>query len=102
LITSYVGPRRAPEAADEVLKLLRVAGTLISDTLIGCSASSAALMMVGGTPIVPSSPIPLTRSGFVVAGTSSRAERIGGNECGDRHCKESNRDHSPNGEDGKA
>src|SRR5215470_11950584 len=49
-----------------------VAGISIVSTPSGDSASITALITVGGAPIVPDSPMPLTPSGLVLHGTSSR------------------------------
>src|ERR1700722_13025608 len=58
--------------------LAGVAGMSISATPSGRSASSRALITVGGAPIVPDSPMPLTPSGLVRHGTSSSVVPMSG------------------------
>src|SRR5262249_15189332 len=48
-----------------------VAGMSMRSTPSGLSASMIALITVGGAPMVPDSPMPLTPSGLVLQGTSS-------------------------------
>src|SRR6202035_1241673 len=55
-----------------------VAGMSIAVTPSGTSASISALITVGGAPMVPDSPMPLTPSGLVRHGTSSSSELISG------------------------
>src|SRR6516165_3718239 len=50
-----------------------VAGMSMRSTPSGCSASMMALITVGGAPMVPDSPMPLTPSGLVLHGTSSNS-----------------------------
>src|SRR3990167_2631404 len=55
-----------------------VAGMSKLSTPSGASASINALMTAAGEPTDPASPIPLTPSGFVVAGISSNATQTSG------------------------
>ena len=50
----------------------------IASTPSGRSASITALMIVGGAPMVPDSPMPLTPRGLVLQGISSMLASISG------------------------
>src|SRR5215204_5884090 len=56
-----------------------VAGMVTSRTPYSRNASTIALMMAGGAPVVPPSPAPLTPSGLLGAGTSLFSLSKGGN-----------------------